>query len=142
MSGQSEHEAELGALLDHIIPGKADFPAASATSAMRKIADDPIWNGAVSLCLEALAENVSTVGALPSVAALTRLEQQQPELFNAMLAAVYGAYYSDSSVLAAIADKTGYRHPPQPFGYALPAFDESILATAKNTPQAWRDPRI
>lgn len=141
MNDRCDRDVQLCALLDHIIPGADDFPAASATSAARRIAADQNWNGSVRRCLEALPD-LSNFETSQAGASLNRLEQQEPELFNAMLAAVYGAYYSDSSVLAVIADKTGYRQPPQPFGYALPAFDESILATARNNPQGWRDPRI
>ena len=52
----------------------------------------------------------------------------------------YVAYYRDARVLQGIELATGYpNRPPQPLGYELEPFDESILAVVRSRGPQYRD---
>jgi hypothetical protein len=132
----------LTTLLDKLIPGGDGFPPASGTSCAAAIFDNPKWAEIIAQVLKLLPADIATRSEDTAISSLMSLEKEKPQLFRDLLAAVYGTYYADPSVLSVIALKTGYQHPPQPFGYVLPAFDYAVLKTAKSNPPSWRDTRI
>jgi len=72
-------------------------------------------------------------------AALARFESEDPENFERLLTAAYNAHYTDPGIRDVIARLTGYENrPPQPLGYALEPFDESLLENVKAMKPFWR----
>ena len=70
---------------------------------------------------------------------LLEIETRQPEHFATLVNMVYTAYYSHGAVLAALSGRTGYNPgAPQPTGYVMEPFDESLLAPVKQMPPLWR----
>jgi hypothetical protein len=138
----SETDQELrktSALLDTLLPGGEGFPAARETGIdhvmMRQHADAD-W---MRLLLSDLDDGFSDRSSPNRIEIVAALESSRPVQFQQFLAAAYGAYYTTPAVLAAISAKTGYRHPPQPAGYAMPAFDERILEKVRRDPPSWRN---
>jgi hypothetical protein len=120
----------LTAVLDTLLPGDADWPSAGSLDGM-----------AVE------AEAAPILAALPAgfaagdEATLRAVEAAQPAAFERLVAAVYLAYYTHPAVRAALERVTGYEaRPPQPLGYELPPFDESLLATQRKRAPFWRQP--
>jgi hypothetical protein len=105
-----EDQRTLSALLDVLLPGTDGFPSGSAAGVGPRLSSSGID--------------------------VALIRQMLDELTAAF---VYRAYYTAPAVLAVISAATGYRHPPQPAGYALPAFDETILEKVKRDPPSWRD---
>lgn len=138
----SPDEARFLALLDTLVPGTHGFPSASGTGVPARLRQG-ICEAELSRCaLAALDADFCDADAAGRVATVTALERKLGPAFQALLAAVYGAYYTDPAVLADIARRTGYQHPPQPTGYALPAFDATVLDTVRQAAPSWRDPSV
>ncbi len=111
----------LTALLDILLPGDGDFPAASATSLPARLRTHERFAGTIPTILNALPDHIATD-------AVRAVEAAQPAAFAALLTGVYSLYYTDPGVAAALAHLTGYEtRPPQPKGYDLPAFDSALL---------------
>lgn len=71
---------------------------------------------------------------------LGELEAEDPSAFAAVVNLAYNAYYSDPRVLARIEEETGYSaRPPQPEGYHLDPFDESVLVNIRDREPFWRE---
>ena len=118
----------LTALLDTLLPGDADWPSAGSLDGM-----------AVE------AEAAPILAALPASFAagdeetLRAVEAAQPAAFERLVSAVYLAYYTHPAVRAVLERVTGYEaRPPQPLGYELPPFDESLLETQRKRAPFWR----
>lgn len=112
----------LTALLDVLLPGDGDFPAASATTLPSRLSAHPRFANTVPPVLAALSDGIT-----PDT--VRRVERDHPAAFAALLTGVYSLYYTDPGVAAALARLTGYQtRPPQPEGYDLPAFDPALLA--------------
>ena len=133
-------DARLHALLDTLLPGTHGFPPASQTAVPVHIAKADNQAELPRRALAALDPDFCRLGPVERVAAVARLESALGMTFQALVAAVYSAYYTDATVLAAMARTTGYQHPPQPSGYALPAFDATVLDTVRQAAPSWRDP--
>lgn len=68
------------------------------------------------------------------------LEGSDPSAFAAVVNLAYNAYYSDPRVLGRIELETGYSaRPPQPEGYHLEPFDESVLVNIRDRAPFWRE---
>ncbi len=141
MTDHGPEARKLATLIDTLLPGTTDFPAASETAAATILARRHRAK-AVLLLLQELPDGFAGSSEEKATSMLEMIEQQRPDLFRDVIEAVYAAYYSDPSVLAAIARTTGYQHPPQPAGYAMPAFDETILNHVRTNPESWRDTRM
>ncbi len=70
---------------------------------------------------------------------LREIEITRPGAFEQVVKAAYSAYYTDPAVRDVIARLTGYENrPPQPLGYQLPEFDESLLERVRSRGPIWR----
>jgi hypothetical protein len=120
----------LTALLDTLLPGDADWPAAGSLEA-----------------IDVKAEAAPILAALPAGFSagdedtLRAVEAEHPAAFERLVSAVYLAYYTHPTVRAVLERVTGYEaRPPQPLGYDLPPFDESLLETQRRRAPFWRQP--
>jgi hypothetical protein len=129
------------ALLDTLLPGGEGFPPASGVGLDGWIAGRPRFAPALAELVAALPEDFATRAPAARTATLTALEADRPELFGAVVVAAYSGYYTNPEVLAVVEARCGYKaRPPQPGGYALPAFDPAILAVPRARAPLWRDP--
>ncbi|MFK0334346.1 hypothetical protein ACIQUB_24865 [Rhizobium sp. NPDC090275] len=134
-----DDQRKLSALLDVLLPGTDGFPSGSAAGVGPRLSSAGVD---AELICEVLGEIATAFADWPiseRTSAIVALETQRADLFQVFLAAAYRAYYTAPAVLAVISATTGYHHPPQPVGYALPAFDETILEKVKRNPPSWRD---
>ena len=129
----------LADVLATLLPGDADWPCGDTIE------------GQVRRDLDAAPDAEAAWQALHAVlpsdfrrgdeAALRAIKAAQADAFERVVAAAYVAYYTDPAVRHAIERLTGYEaRPPQPLGYALPPFDESLLAVQRHRAPFWRDP--
>ncbi|WP_377296950.1 hypothetical protein [Rhizobium sp. SGZ-381] len=125
-------------LLDTLIPGGKGFPPASGVARLERLAFRPNWTTALQAVMSALPEGFETLDTAGRRAVLEGLEQTMAPAFQTLIEALYSVYYTDPRVLAAVSEQTGYRNPPQPAGYVMAPFDDSVLATVRNHPQSWR----
>lgn len=129
------NDPRLVPALDRLLPGGEGFPPASALGLAGRLADEPRFARAWAALLDRLPREVGR-------AELEQAEADAPEVFGAALNAAYSLYYTDPQVLAVMERATGYKAaPPQPGGYALPAFDPEMLAVPAARAALWRDPR-
>jgi len=122
----------LETLLATLLPGDANWPSGALVAA-DVAADAP---DAV-LTLDAALPNFT----LGNEEALRVAEAAHPAAFERIVSAAYLAYYTASPVRQVLARLTGYEdRPPQPLGYALPAFDPALLDRQRARAPFWRDP--
>lgn len=135
MSGVDQ--ALLVAVLDRLVPANGDLAGAGSLGLAAQVpaaAAQPI--------LEALPAGFAALDAAAQVAALQAVEQANRLGFHELVRFAYVAYYRDSRVLARIELATGYPdRPPQPLGYEMEPFDESILDLVKTRGPQFRDTR-
>jgi hypothetical protein len=129
--------APLIALLDTLLPGDADWPAAGTLDGLAaQVADDM----PPKRLLAALPADFAKLDGQARDNAVRGLEQAEPAGFERLVAATYLAYYTHDAVRGVLERLTGYEaRPPQPLGYELPPFDESLLDTQKRRAPFWRD---
>lgn len=117
----------LAALLDTLIPGDGDFPAAGTLGLA--LAGHDRFGAPLVAVLSALPEDFAQRSAPDRAAAAEAAEAAQPQAFSAMVVGVYSLYYTHPEVAAVIARLTGYAaRPPQPGGHALAPFDPAMVA--------------
>ena len=130
----------IEAVADVMLPGGSGFPRAAETGAVHWL----MGQSRFLPSLEALASELPAGfedGVSERTKTLKTVEMEAPDIFDAATVAIYSAYYTRPEVLAAIATARGYKAgPPQPGGYALPAFDPSILDVPSSRGRQWRDP--
>lgn len=134
------------ALLDCLIPGEeaTGWPAAGQMGLgtrfielMRLLHRD--GDQLLNSLFNALPKDFSDAAAETQVASIVSLEKKYPAIFEATLKACYSAYYTHPKVRAIIETKTGYEaRPPQPQGYPLEPFDESLLDPVRARGPIWR----
>ena len=134
----------LTALLDTLLPGDgADWPAAGAHGLAvhaATLADDML-GGAEAMAggLDALPQGFADLPQLRREEFLHEIEAQDARRFDAVITAAYNAYYTDPAIRDIIERLTGYpNRPPQPEGYVLDQFDESLLDAVKARGPIWR----
>jgi len=140
----SDDDVVLGAVLDTLLPPVGDLAGAGGlglTTEFRRGAElaPHLGTPAIALLRDVTVDFVS---ADPSEreSRLRALETAHPDAFAAVLNLAYNAYYSDPRVLRRIEAVTGYAaRPPQPDGYELPPFDESVLARIRERAPFWRE---
>ena len=136
-AGGAVSEALLVAVLDRLLPPNGDLPGAGGLGLAAQVpasAAQPI--------LAALPADFLALAAAAQVAALQAVEAAGPTRFHELVRFAYVAYYRDSRVLARIELATGYPdRPPQPLGYELEPFDESLLDVVKTRGPQYRDTR-
>ncbi len=134
----------LTIVLDRLLPGDAErgWPAAGSlglAATARRLAEDRDDTGALEATLAVLPEDFDTAPDAAQTAALAALEAAEPDAFARLLLYAYGAYYTDARVRAVVEARTGYpARPPQPEGYDLPPFDDSLLETVRQRAPFWR----
>lgn len=133
------------AMLDCLIPGDASgWPAAGQHGLTGRFRDllESLFEEAESYLATVLAglpDDFPALSADRQTACLTDLERDQPAAFEAVLKACYAAYYTDPKIRQILEKKTGYEaRPPQPEGYQLPPFDESLLEPVRTRGPIWR----
>jgi hypothetical protein len=123
----------LTALLDALLPGNGEWPAAGQTHVGKFVA------GRIGELLELAQAFEAVRDVLPSdfasrdfdarTAALREAETRLPDAFLQIVTEAYRGYYTDQRVLALIERKTRYpARPPQPLGRTVRAADWSDLA--------------
>lgn len=134
----------LSALLDTLLPGDgADWPAAGNHGLAERtwtLAEAiPGGKEGLATILRALPEGFGGAESTTRESDLKTIETAHPEAFEKTVTAAYNAYYTDPAIRDIIAQLTGYENrPPQPDGYALPPFDESLLDQVKARGPIWR----
>lgn len=125
------------ALLDTLLPGDGDWPAAGTLTGL---AGQVISDAAPERLLAALPAGFAEGDVEAREAALRALESAEPAAFERLVAAVYLAYYTHDAVRAVLERLAGYEaRPPQPLGYDLPPFDERSLDTQRRRAPFWRE---
>lgn len=131
-------------LLDTLLPGDgADWPAAGAQGLAARMtelaAGVPDGTEALEAVLDSVPEGFAAMTPDQREDVLRGIEADMPERFDAVVTAAYNAYYTDPAVRDVIERLTGYENrPPQPEGYALEPFDESLLDAVKARGPIWR----
>ena len=134
----------LIALLDTLLPGDGvDWPAAGAHGLAARtatLADDVPGGGeALADVLGNLPQGFASLPQLRREEFLREIEAQDVVRFDAVVTAAYNAYYTDPDIRDIIERLTGYpNRPPQPEGYVLDPFDESLLDAVKARGPIWR----
>ena len=130
MSDAKALAAEFAALVDLLVPGDGEFPAASEVGVQAKLADRLIvlrGDGAVAELMEALAARGDPLAQLDEDAGravLARLERELPDCFLQVRNIVYLSYYESPAVHEAIrAMGFVYNAIPLPRGYDVGRFD-------------------
>ena len=121
---------ELAALVDLLVPGDGEFPAASKVGVQAKLVDRLIvmrGQRAVAELTQALAACGGPLARLDEAgrrAVLARLEGERPDDFLQLRNIVYLSYYESPAVHAAIrALGFTYHAVPLPSGYEVGRFD-------------------
>lgn len=128
----------LDSILHTLLPGDADWPSGGSLGLAPTVRGDCDAD-AVSAILAALPAGFPDGGADAREAALRAIETAQPAAFERLVAAAYLAYYTEPRVRLVIERLTGYAaRPPQPLGYELEPFDESLLEKQKRRAPFWR----
>lgn len=132
------------ALLDTLLPGDgADWPAAGAHGLAERMSElaagIPDGAEALTFVLNALPKGFSDLSPEAREDVLRGIEAEMPQRFEVVVTAAYNAYYTDPVVRDVIERLTGYENrPPQPQGYSLEPFDESLLDAVKARGPIWR----
>ncbi len=137
----------LAAAMDQLVPPVDDLPGAGsmglAEHAEKRARGSPRLRSALVAVLDALSLDPSSHAAGGYSAldgerqdeALRTVESSMPDRFIAFLQLVYTVYYMES----AVHERTGWHgRPPQPDGYEVPTFDESVLEQVRQREPFWR----
>jgi len=142
-----DQRAVLRAVLNGIIPARADLPGAgdldvgasiertlAAALPLRRL----IVDGLADIQIAAARRTGRPFTELDSAARtaiLAGAEQDFPTFFVALVEHTYRGYYT----LPAVANAIGLEpRPPQPLGHRLPAFDPALLARQRDRAPFWR----
>lgn len=134
----------LADLLDTLLPGDGkDWPAAGrhglAVKTQELASQMPGASKAIETVLAALPTAFSDFSQDDRERTLRKIEATETEAFDKTVTAAYNAYYTDPGIRDVIERLTGYENrPPQPKGYDLPDFDESLLDQVKARGPIWR----
>lgn len=139
----SERRCLLTAALDTLLPGDASWPAAGMLGLSDRVAAlaelDPTHPDLLGDALLELGADFAGIGFEDRTKRLASLENDHPEPFGVLLLLCYNAYYTDLTVLKVVESRTGYEaRPPQPLGYHMEPFDESLLEKVRARPPFWR----
>jgi hypothetical protein len=127
----------LVTVLDRLLPPNGDLAGAGGLGLAAQVPAT-----AAAPILDALPDDFLALDAAGQVAALQAVEAANRLGFHELVRFAYVAYYRDSRVLARIELATGYPdRPPQPLGYEMEPFDESLLDVVKSRGPQYRDTR-
>jgi hypothetical protein len=133
----------LSTVLDRLLPANQGLPPAGQMGLARAVLEDassgPALESAMVEAVTALPDNFILLSGDAQDEALRTVEAAAPAAFAGLLKLAYSAYYGDERVLGEIERQTGYDpSPPQPRGYELAEFDDSLLAQVRQRPALWR----
>ncbi|MCB1835713.1 MAG: hypothetical protein KDH19_20040 [Geminicoccaceae bacterium] len=122
--------AALAALVDELLPGKGDWPSGATLGVQHPVMERIAMHGGEA-ALDELTAALARIGAPfeglaadARVAAVKKLEAEEPARFRWLRNAAYQAYYENPAIVALIDGRgTPYRLRPHVRGYELPAFD-------------------
>ncbi len=133
------------AVLDCLIPGDTyDWPPAGQhglAPKMLELLETLSVDGREQLAifLSQLPTNFPALSKDEQINSLKIMEVANPDAFETILKACYSAYYTDPEIRRILEQKTGYEaRPPQPLGYEMLPFDESLLEPVRARGQIWR----
>ena len=93
----------------------------------------------LAIFLSRLPVNFLALSKDEQINSLKTMELANPDTFETILKACYSAYYTDPEIRRILEQKTGYEaRPPQPLGYEMLPFDESLLEPVRARGQIWR----
>ena len=131
----------LEALLEALLPGNGIWPGALeldlATEVLERVGMAEGHADSIGRVLDALSPDFETSTQEQREAVLQPLAGSTD--FGAALLVAYDAYYVHERVLKLLEERCGYvTRPPQPQGFELEPFDESILARVRGREPFWR----
>lgn len=136
------------AVLDCLVPGDTDgWPAAGQhglAPKMLELLETLSVDGRQQLAifLSHLPENFPALSTEEQIEILKTIELSNSDSFETILKACYSAYYTDPEIRRILELKTGYEaRPPQPLGYDMLPFDESLLEPVRARGPIWRKVR-
>lgn len=141
-SQHSTQEKLLEAIMDRMIPAVGDLPSAGQMGLIAEIVQlaakqkrfEDLFNSATE-AFESSSPYFLTSSTSVQDENLKTFESNNPDLFNTMRTIVYIVYYKDPKVHARI----GWDgHAPQPQGYEMDPWDESVLVNARKREPFWR----
>ena len=135
--------SNLNAALDTLLPGDERWPGAGGLGLVDRVMElaglDPSHPGMVGEALSELPPDLHCQDLSARTARMEGLEKEHPALFGVLQLLGYNAYYTDTRVLGVVESRTGYEaRPPQPLGYFLEPFDESLLEKVRARAPFWR----
>ena len=138
----SQHSRLLEAIMDRMIPAVGDLPSAGQMGLIDEIVElaakqkrfEDLFHSAIT-ALESKNPDFLTSSESVQDENLKTFELNTPEHFNTIRTIVYIVYYKDSRVHKRI----GWDgQPPQPQGYEMDPWDESVLENARKREPFWR----
>ena len=138
----SQHSRLLEAIMDRMIPAVGDLPSAGQMGLIDEIVElaakqkrfEDLFHSAIT-AFESKNPDFLTSSASVQDENLKTFEINTPEHFNTIRTIVYIVYYKDSRVHKRI----GWDgQPPQPQGYEMDPWDESVLENARKREPFWR----
>ena len=134
MREPAEIAAMLRELVDVLLPGDGRFPAASDAGTHGMVADRLVAQlGETALdglarTVEACGGPFGSLGAAERQDVVRRFEADHPEQFETLRMIAYLSYYESPAVVRAVRSLGHvYNDAPQPAGYDMAPFDETIL---------------
>jgi len=141
-SQHSTQEQLLEAIMDRMIPAIGDLPSAGQMGLVDEIIQlaakqkrfEDLFDSATA-AFESSSPDFLTSSESVQDGNLKTFESNNPEHFNTIRTIVYIVYYKDSRVHKRI----GWDgQPPQPQGYEMDPWDESVLVNARKREPFWR----
>ena len=138
----SQHSRLLEAIMDRMIPAVGDLPSAGQMGLIDEIVElaakqkrfEDLFHSAIT-AFESKNPDFLTSSESVQDENLKTFELNTPEHFNTIRTIVYIVYYKDSRVHKRI-DWDGKL--PQPQGYEMDPWDESVLENARKREPFWR----
>jgi hypothetical protein len=119
----------MSTLLDTMIPGDVDFPAASAVGLHAALVAHERFAAPYKQILALLPDAFDKGSPESREGALTEIEVLHPDFFNRLTVGAYSLYYTHPQVAAVIESLTGHTaRAPQPAGHPLAPFDPALVA--------------
>jgi hypothetical protein len=119
----------MSTLLDTMIPGDVDFPAASAVGLHDALVAHDRFAAPYKQILALLPDAFDKGSQESREGTLTEIEVLHSDLFNGLTVGAYSLYYTHPQVAAVIESLTGHTaRAPQPAGHSLAPFDLALVA--------------
>ena len=145
----TEYQEELlKAALNRIVPAEDDFPGAGDLGLASYLDSVAAESPALTRVFLSVLDHLEITahertnrdfGALSPEQQdeiLIRLEQGQPDFFDALVQHTYNGYYTQPAVLSRIGHEA---RPPQPRGYPMKPFDPRLLDNVRRRAPLYRE---